>query len=360
MVESLTDVWRQEPLHVTPAGEAPKRVGSAFFRGADCNYNPYHADHAADRFAERFLLHGWEPESRFIAPTSRITTFGSCFAQHINAHLKAIGFDTARERDGGVYISLMGEGLVNVHAILQQFEWAFEDVVPPVDLWHGFRAEAFGYDESIRQRTRDVFLTTDVFILTFGVSEVWYDTVTGGTFWRAVPMQHYDPARHRFRVLSFAETTAALNRILDLIRTHVPRARVILTVSPVPLVATFRPVSCLTANAVSKSLLRAALDEVLRAPARAADAGLHYFPSYEAVTTLFPQPFHEDGRHCHPFVVPAIMRVFEAFYCQTDLTREAAEAQLRQARIDSALTLREHPLYAAAFAGAAALERGGI
>jgi hypothetical protein len=346
MAESVTDVWRQERLHVNPEGQAPKIVGSAFYRGDNCQFNPYHADHAADRFAERFLLLGWTPKKRFINSTTRITTFGSCFAQHINAHLKAIGFDTSRDRDGGVYISLMGEGLVNVHSILQQFQWALEDVAPPSGLWHGFRAEDFGYDEEVRQRTRDIFLSTDVFILTCGVSEIWYDEVTGGVFWRAVPMAHFDPSRHKFRVASFAETRVAIEAILDLIRKHVPRARIVMTVSPVPLVASFRPVSCITANCASKAILRASLDEVIR---DRGDEDLFYFPAYDAITTLFPQPFNEDGRHFHDFVVPAIMRLFEAFYCDTPLTPAEAETDLREARLQSVRTLRNHPLFREAY-----------
>jgi hypothetical protein len=354
MVESVSDAWQQERLHVAPGGQAPKIVGSAFYRGETCNYNPYLTDHAAPGFAEQFLLHGWQPPERFISRSTRITTFGSCFAQHINAHLKAIGFDSGAEQDGGeqdggAYISLMGEGLVNVHAILQQFEWAFENVAPPENLWHGFRAETFGYDPQVRARTREIFLSTDVFILTFGLSEIWYDEVTQGVFWRAVPMRHYDASRHRFRVASFAETQAALSRILALIRAHRPEAAVVLTVSPVPLAATFRPVSCITANAASKALIRAALDEVLRHLPDGQQGGVFYFPAFEAVTTLFPQPFEEDGRHCHPFVVPAIMKLFEAWYCRTDLTTEAAESDLRAARIASARSLIDHPLFAAAY-----------
>ena len=43
-------------------------------------------------------------------------------------------------------------------------------------------------------------------------------------------------------------------------RKHVPHASVVLTLSPVPLAATFRGVSCVTANAASKATLRAAVD----------------------------------------------------------------------------------------------------
>jgi hypothetical protein len=345
MTDILTDLWRQEKLKISPAGQAAKTVGSGFYRGETCQFNPYHADHAADRFAERFLLEGWTPPTRFITPGSRITTFGSCFAQNVMHHLRAIGFDTSRDRDGGIYISLMSEGLVNVHALLQQFEWALEGQTPPENLWHGFDAESFGYDEAIRVRTREIMLSTNVFILTFGLSEIWYDQQTGGVFWRAVPMKHYDSERHRFRVASFAETKGAIQRILALIANHAPDAAVVMTLSPVPLAATFRPVSCLTANSASKALIRAALDEVLREAGERPHGGVYYFPAYEAVKELFPQPHVDDGRHFHSFVVPSIMALFEAHYCQTDLTPAQAELRLRRARIDSARSLAQHPLF---------------
>ena len=100
----------------------------------------------------------------------------------------------------------MGEGLVNVHSIAQQFKWALNGWLPPSNLWHGYDAEEYDLSEVIRLKTREVFLNTEVFILTFGLSEIWYDEITGGVFWRAVPMKHYDAGRHKFRVCTFAET----------------------------------------------------------------------------------------------------------------------------------------------------------
>jgi GSCFA family len=226
----------------------------------------------------------------------------------------------------------MGEGLVNVHAIAQQFEWALENIVPPLGLWHGYKCEEFGYDEDIRQKTRDVFLSTDFFILTLGLSEIWYDEQTGGIFWRAVPKEHYDESRHKFRVCSFAETTERLERIYALIRKHVPDAKVLFTLSPVPLAATFRPVSCLTANSTSKAILRAALDEFYRNHLDVLNQSLFYFPSFEIVSELFFVRYEEDGRHPLPLIIDVIMHLFEAVYCYGSITIEHVEAMYQEMR----------------------------
>jgi hypothetical protein len=250
---------------------------------------------------------------------------------NVGEHLSKLGFDIAKDRQPDIYISQMSEGLVNVPSILQQLEWAFGYREPPANMWHGYKTEEFGLDEGVRMRTQDVLRQTDVFILTFGLSEVWYDEVTGGIFWRAVPMRQYDASRHKFRVLSFAETKQGLSSIYDIIRKEVPGAKVIMTLSPIPLAATFRTQSCIVSNAASKALLRAALDEFFREQP-VAGAELFYFPAYEMITNLFSVPFAEDGRHPHQFIIDAVMRTFEAYFCATSLTKQDAEVALREAR----------------------------
>lgn len=328
---TLIHASSHEIFTVEPPGEVAKTMDTAFYRGEHTNFNPYQKDHRSSRFLERFVLNGLTPSERFIKPETRVTTFGSCFAINIGQHLSGLGFDVAKDRQPDIYISRMGEGLVTVPAILQQIEWAFGYRKPPAVMWHGYKTEEFGIDEEVRLKTRRVLEQTEVFVLTFGLSEVWYDEVTGGIFWRAVPMRLYDPSRHKFRVLSFAETKQGLHDIYAILQKEVPAARIVMTLSPVPLAATFRPQSCIVSNAASKAILRSALDEFLR---EHPDAGedLFYFPAFELITNLFGVPFGEDGRHPHQFIVDAIMQTFEAYFCDTPLTRQEAEIALRKAR----------------------------
>ncbi|MFC7473469.1 GSCFA domain-containing protein [Dankookia sp. GCM10030260] len=340
-MKNLGAFGAQELITHAPDGEVTKKIGSSFFRGEHCNFNPYLADHKAPDFIERFLLRGWMPEHRSIDRSTRLTAFGSCFATNITRHLSEIGYNVAKDRDPGIYISSMGEGLVNVHSLLGQFEWALEGVDPPQGLWHGYKAEEYGCNDSIREQTRRVMLDTDFFVVTLGLSEVWYDEQTGGVFWRAVPQQHYDPARHRFRVCSMMETKAALQRIHDIVRRRIPNAKLLFTLSPVPLAATFRPVSCITANSVSKAILRAALDEMLRDAGDHLNQDLYYWPSYEIANDLFLSRFGPDGRHPHKGIIDFIMKLFEAVHCKTEvgledlnrLYQEARAANLRTAAV---------------------------
>jgi GSCFA family protein len=307
------------------------REDGGFFRGASCNFAPHKADFSRDDFLDEFVIKSWAPAQPLITRTSKVTAFGSCFAEHIAEHLASLGYSLSKYRAPMIYISRMSEGMVNTYAILQQFEWALENKKPPEGLWHGYRCEQFGYDEEVRRITRRVFLETEIFVITLGLSEIWYDETTGGIFWRAVPMKFYDSSRHKFRVCSFAETKDNVQRIYQLIRKHVPHAKIVFTLSPIPLAATFRPTSVITANSASKAILRAALDEFYRDNSRDLNGILFYFPSFEIVNDLFQDKFEADFRHLQRRVIFCVLRVFEALYCEGGPTMREVNAFLRDA-----------------------------
>jgi len=297
-----------------------RRIGRSFYRGDNCNFNPYKLDFKKEDFLEKYLLNGWIPNtSPIINANTRITAFGSCFADNISKHLSKIGYTTSKEKDPDIYVSSIGEGLVNVHSLLSQFKWAFDNIKPSQELWHGYKGEEFGYDESIRVRTREIFLNTDFFIITLGLSEIWYDEVTDEVFWRAIPKENIDLSRHKFRVCSMQETKQCLQEMKNYINLYVPNAKVLFTLSPVPLAATFRPINCLSANSVSKSILRAALDEFLRDNEKDLNKTLFYWPSYEIVLDLFYDSFGKDNRHPKQVIIDFIMNLFEAVYCDSKI-----------------------------------------
>jgi hypothetical protein len=313
-----------EKLFFSVGGEEA-RTHYSFWRGDHTNFMPTAAAMQEATALGRYVLAGWMPPEPFIDPDTTIVAFGSCFATHISSHLNNLGFRVENKRKGKAYVSKMGDGIVNTYAIRQQFEWAWEAVVPTVELWHGYKAEQFGYGEEERVATKEMFDAADVFILTLGLSEIWYDEPTGQVFWRAVPYESFDPQRHKFRVATVSENLANLNAIMDLIRRHRPDATVVFTLSPVPLSATFRPVSCITANTVSKAILRSALDELFNARS-GTDPKLYYFPAFEVVTQCFKNPFESDMRHPLLHVLDVNLTAFERHYCKTGLTDADVEA----------------------------------
>ena len=303
-------------LSAEASDDAAPAMGG-WFRGEHTNFNPSRAQMLDEMAVPNHVVEGWAPDEALIKPDTQITAFGSCFASNISDWLSKRNFRVLNKGEDATraYVVTMGEGMVNSFVIRQQFEWAWEGKVFDQALWHGYKAEEFGYDPEIQAETKRIFDQTDVFILTFGLSEVWYDEPTGNVFWRTIPKDAYDPDRHKFRVSSTQENRDNINAIYQLIRKHRPDAKVIFTLSPIPLIATFRDNSCLTSNSVSKSILRVAIDEVVRE--HQDDGHLFYWPSYEIVTDVFHLPYKADRRHIETRVLRYIMTLFEHIWCES-------------------------------------------
>ena len=309
------------------------------YRGERANFYPNDRSLSQDDAIANYFVKGLTPAAPPLAKDSCIVAFGSCFAAHISDYLHRLGFRVATKTEKAAYVSTMNDGIVNTYAIRQQFEWAWLGKQPSVDLWHGYDAKVLGYDESVRLATQRLFDSADAFIITLGLSEVWYDEPTGEVFWRAVPRPYFDPARHKFRVVRHGENLANIKAIYELIRARRPDAIIVFTLSPISLTATFRPVPCTVADSASKALLRSALDEFYW------DAGpderLFYFPSYEIAQRAFDRPYIDDRRHVYGHVLDFNMATFERYFCQTGLTDADLAERFRKARESDARMMRE-------------------
>jgi hypothetical protein len=106
--------------------------------------------------------------------------------------------------------------------------------------------------------------------------------------------------------------------MVDLVRQVNATAPIVVTLSPVPLEATFRDISCMTADSVSKSVLRVAIDQAMGEHR----PDVYYWPSFEIVRWAgahlsWPSyGFHDDrARHVTRYSVGRIIDAFvESFY----------------------------------------------
>jgi len=94
-------------------------------------------------------------------------------------------------------------------------------------------------------------------------------------------------------------------------RAHNKNIKIIVTVSPVPLLATYRAKEhhVITANAHSKAVLRVAAEEFA-----SKNKDVFYFPSYETVMYCTEQPWKPDLRHVAPHTVDNVMRLFSKMF----------------------------------------------
>ena len=222
-------------------------------------------------------------------------------------------------------------GLNNTFAILDFVSWC----VTGEETGQGFRYDRTDdgeirewAPEAERSRYKTAIRDAGAFVFTIGLAEVWQDRERGGVFWRGIPEEIFDADRHVFRLSTVEENEANLRRVVELVRSVNPTAPIVLTLSPVPLKATFREISCVSADCVSKPTLRVALDRVT---SLGLDA-VYYWPSFEIVRWLganLPRSTYGSGgssRRVNRELVREIVDAFvEAFW-----TPEAA-AELRPA-----------------------------
>ena len=285
-----------------------------------------------------------------LRPTDRIATAGSCFAQHISRALQARDFaffvsepappdlspSEAKARNFGVFTARFGN-LYTTRQLLQLFQRAFGTFSPGEDVWalpdgrlvDPFRPAiepgGFATEELLRAdreahlaAVRRMFLELDVFVFTLGLTEAWRSRVDGAVYPVApgVSGGEYDPARHEFVNFEVEEVVGDFAALVTGLRAINPGCRILLTVSPVPLVATYEDRHVLVSTTYSKSVLRVAADKLCRA-----FEGIDYFASYELITGHFNggRYFEPDLRSVNELGVDHAMRLFLAHYAAVPL-----------------------------------------
>lgn len=276
---------------------------------------------------------------------ARIATAGSCFAQHVARHLRMHGVepfvterahplvppDQAAAWGYGDFSARYGN-VYTARQLLQLMLRAFGEFQPAVTAWPApdgrwvdpFRPRAHGGGLGSRQAldadraqhfaaVRRLFAELDTFVFTLGLTETWADAADGAVYpvCPGVVAGTFDPQRHVLQNHGVGEVVDDLAQFLFLLRSINPKADVILTVSPVPLMATAEDRHVLVATSLSKAVLRVAAEQVAAMHERVA-----YFPSYEIITSPFNRGayFAPDLRSVTETGVGHVMRLFLQHY----------------------------------------------
>jgi hypothetical protein len=155
--------------------------------------------------------------------------------------------------------------------------------------------------------------TLDVLVFTLGLTESWRSKLDGSVFPLApgVVAGHMDASVYEFVNFNVDDIVSDMQIFIDLLHTVNPKARIILTVSPVPLIATYEDRHVLVSTTYSKSALRAAADELAKN-----NRNVDYFPSYEIITGNYAgsEYFEADLRSVKEEGVNHVMRLFLKHY----------------------------------------------
>ncbi|HEY5797002.1 MAG TPA: GSCFA domain-containing protein [Bosea sp. (in: a-proteobacteria)] len=284
-----------------------------------------------------------------IDPSWPIFTMGSCFAREVENVLMMRGLSLVTKghgvpaehfetwnattgRGGGAAGGELSRGALNKYSVrsmthelrrvLQGETYPNDGLIElAADQWfdpHASGLRLLDRETAFANRKRLTAATATIkqariCFFTLGLTETWLDSETGlamnahpGPAWLARM-----PERFRFIDYGYDETLADMLSIIEMIRTHChPEMRFVVTVSPVPLGATFKDADVIVANSGSKSVLRAVAEELYRR-----FDFVDYFPSYEIVLNS-PRAlaFQEDQLHVARDMVAGVMSAFERSY----------------------------------------------
>ena len=272
-----------------------------------------------------------------------IASMGSCFAREIKRRLLQRAYNYISEEThhpAAIHASAAWERVYSTFCLRQIFEYTFENWQPDLRWWIAPRsgkvqdpyrrniiydnvADAEADFASHLKHSRRALTQAEILILTLGLTEIWQDRIDQSVI--SLPSGPYvreggDMSRYKFRVSRYAENLENLERIHEIMDKHNPGCKLLMTVSPVNLWATFRQdLDVISASCNSKSTLRAVADEFV-----ARHDNVFYFPAFEMATIYQPlsgQTYFADGRenyHVNKATVKFIMRHFFDYYskCQ--------------------------------------------
>jgi len=300
-----------------------------------------------------------------ISPQDRVATAGSCFAQEIANRLQSSGFHyylaeqppegmsaaEALRRNYSMYSCRYGN-LYTTMQLSQLIDRAYGRFAPRLDFWNRPedgrfvdpfrpRIEPDGYATVEEMRAdrekhlvavRHMLETMDVFVFTFGHTETWRHKPDGAILQLApgVAGGEWDANVYEFYNMTVTEVVREFLASVDKIREVNPKVRIVLSVSPVGIIATYENRHVIESNSAVKAILRAAADEVVRSRPNIA-----YFPSFD-LATVSPNVsrfYRPDTRRITSAGIDQTMRIF--FKHLT--TQSSQSAAVRALKLDIAV-----------------------
>ncbi len=274
-----------------------------------------------------------------ISRSTPIASMGSCFAREIKRRLIQRDYNYITEETyhpASLHASAAWERVYSTHCMRQIFEYTFEQWNPDLRWWIAPESKKIQdpyrrvilYDnlkeaeeafEQHRMHSRKALEKAEVLILTLGLTEIWEDTIDGSVI--CLPAGPYvneggDMSRYRFRVSRYEDNLKNLERIHEIMAASNPDCKILITVSPINLWATFRQdIDVISASCNSKATLRAVADEFT-----VCHENVFYFPAFEMATIYQPlsgQTYFSEGRqnfHINKPTVKFIMQHFFKFF----------------------------------------------
>jgi len=208
-------------------------------------------------------------EDKFLNKDTKFFTMGSCFARNISKTLVEQGFTSNHvEITEFVNTTFANRAFVDWltdHSDNRSANERFKELLPPQ--WSA---------ENTIKNIGD----SDVFIMTLGVAPAFFDKDTGefilprpSSLNSKMLAEKYD-----YRTTTVQENVDNVLYLINFIRSLSSNIKIIITVSPIPMMASFEFESCVQADCLSKSTMRLVAHEVVN---NSNISNILYWPSFE-------------------------------------------------------------------------------
>ncbi|MAD02031.1 MAG: hypothetical protein CMK65_00190 [Pseudoalteromonas sp.] len=298
---------------------------------------PDHPSHPASKFGKfPFVIkHGIMHEK------TAIGSAGSCFAFEITRVLQEKGFNyIVTERNDNPTSGIGVDGykpgdkyakfcanygiLFNTPSFKQLAERAFGIKTTPALLFQlpdggwvdPYRENILFFDYQAYQKdyykhlnaVRAALEQCEVFIITLGLNECW-EFRDGSVMARNPRPNMFPYVNHK--TLTVDENVQNIQDFFDIVKQFNPEFKLVISVSPIPMLATGRGEvkHVIEANTHSKSVLRVAADILVEN-----NPDMYYLPSYELVTECIEEPWEIDTRHVKRETVVKVVEMFETMF----------------------------------------------
>lgn len=293
------------------------------------------------------------PERPHVSPTAinpfpleksdRIVSAGSCSASAFVKHIKKVGLHyviteklpAESQKFGYATYSASYGNVYNPCQMLQLCQRAYGERKPDVDRWTtgsgeiidpfrpGYPFPSLSHDEfdllqaQHFKAIRNAFDNASCFLFTPSITEAWTDAVDGSIY-PACPgtvAGQYDISRHCLTNFTTNELVEDFGHLITYLRSKNSDLKFVLTVCPVPMVATATDRHVLVANTYSKSSLR-----VAAGAAAEGFPGVSYFPAYEIATSPKGKGnyYKENLRSISDMAISDIMKAFDKNYLTSE------------------------------------------
>jgi hypothetical protein len=196
-----------------------------------------------------------------------VVAIGSCFAEEVVKYLKTKDYNVAHHPNGLQY---------NTFTIRDHLQHLFGNESPyegiePLEYdtgeWrHPYKKvpksttiqKAKELSEELDEKAKFIWKNAELICITLGLTEIWEEVATKRVQIEIPHPRIYKGGGFAFRQTFYQENFNNLEEIYKIIRSF-SNAPIVVTVSPIPLYATFSSQDITIANCLSKSTLRAAV-----------------------------------------------------------------------------------------------------